>query len=78
LDVELKTIINIITDQYEGRERVTPDTVYSSPHIDPLDAPEIMINLEEALDVEVTEEDYESCLTVNDLYVRLSGKKVAA
>ncbi|MDF1625621.1 MAG: acyl carrier protein [Parvibaculaceae bacterium] len=78
MDVELETIIKIITGQYEGRERVTPDTVYSALHIDPLDAPEIMINLEEALDVEVTEEDYESCRTVNDLYVRLSGKKVAA
>ena len=74
MDPLLEKIIDIIAAHYQGREKVTPDTVLESLHIDNLDSAELIIEIEEATDIIVDDEDYDGATTVHDLYLALKEK----
>lgn len=74
-----ETIVKTISDHY-GKDlfEITPDTQLREIQIDSLDSVELTMSIEEATDIEVTDEDYDESQTVNDLYVRLLAKREAA
>jgi len=78
MDALLNTIVAVIYKHYDAEVEVHADTRLCDIQIDSLDSVELRMDIEEATDIHVTDEDYDQSRSIHDLYVRLRAKREAA